>query len=45
MFKENGEVIHFGNPKVQASLNSNIFAISGQSDTKSTFLNGFQLNQ
>jgi nascent polypeptide-associated complex subunit beta len=35
MFKDNGEVIHFANPKVQASLGSNTFAISGASDTKS----------
>ncbi|CAF3545448.1 unnamed protein product [Rotaria sordida] len=35
MFKDNGEVIHFSNPKVQASLSSNTFAISGHSDTKS----------
>lgn len=34
MFKDNGEVIHFINPKVQASLGSNTFAISGPSDTK-----------
>ena len=34
MFKDNGEVIHFTNPKVQASLGSNTFAISGPSDTK-----------
>lgn len=34
MFKDNGEVINFANPKVQASLTSNIFAISGQSETK-----------
>lgn len=34
MFKDNGEVIHFTNPKVQASLSSNTFAISGPSDTK-----------
>ncbi len=34
MFKDNGEVIHFSNPKVQASLGSNTFAISGPSDTK-----------
>lgn len=34
MFKDNGEVLHFVNPKVQASLASNIFAISGHSDTK-----------
>jgi len=35
LFKDNGEVIHFANPKVQASLGSNTFAISGPSDTKS----------
>ncbi|CAF0980724.1 unnamed protein product, partial [Adineta ricciae] len=35
MFKDNGEVIHFTNPKVQASLGSNTYAISGPSDTKS----------
>ncbi|CAF1027293.1 unnamed protein product [Adineta ricciae] len=35
MFKDNGEVIHFSNPKVQASLGSNTYAISGPSDTKS----------
>jgi len=34
MFKDNGEVIHFVNPKVQASLSSNIFAISGNAETK-----------
>jgi len=34
MFKDNGEVLHFNNPKVQASLASNIFAISGHADTK-----------
>uniref|UniRef100_A0A1I8GL33 Transcription factor BTF3 n=1 Tax=Macrostomum lignano TaxID=282301 RepID=A0A1I8GL33_9PLAT len=28
MFKDSGEVIHFNNPKVQASLQSNTFAIS-----------------
>ena len=34
MFKDNGEVIHFVNPKVQASLQSNVFTISGHSETK-----------
>jgi len=36
MFKDSGEVIHFANPKVQASLGSNTFAISGHADTKCT---------
>ena len=34
MFKEDGTVIHFNNPKVQASLAANTFAITGQSETK-----------
>ncbi len=34
MFKEDGSVIHFNNPKVQASLGANTFAITGQSETK-----------
>ena len=34
MFKDSGEVIHFVNPKVQASLSSNVFTISGHSETK-----------
>jgi nascent polypeptide-associated complex subunit beta len=34
MFRDNGEVLHFVNPKVQASLSSNIFAISGHSENK-----------
>lgn len=34
MFKDNGEVIHFTNPKVQASLGSNTFSISGLAETK-----------
>ena len=38
MFKDSGEVLHFSNPKVQASLASNIFAISGQSETKRNLL-------
>ena len=38
MFKDSGEVLHFSNPKVQASLASNIFAISGPSETKRNFI-------
>ena len=38
MFKDTGEVIHFSSPKVQASLSSNTFAISGSSDTKSKLI-------
>ena len=34
MFKDDGNVIHFKNPKVQASLQANTFAISGTAETK-----------
>lgn len=34
MIKEDGTVIHFNNPKVQASLAANTFAISGHAESK-----------
>jgi len=34
MIKDDGTVIHFNNPKVQASLSSNVFAITGHGETK-----------
>ncbi|XP_075262977.1 transcription factor BTF3 homolog 4-like [Convolutriloba macropyga] len=34
MFKQDGTVIHFKNPKVQASLPANTFTITGASETK-----------
>merc|ERR1712127_1038590 len=34
MIKDDGSVIHFNNPKVQASLAANTFAISGHAETK-----------
>jgi len=33
-FKEDGKVVHFRNPKVQASVAANTYIISGPSDTK-----------
>mmetsp|Transcript_1067 Transcript_1067/g.2511 ORF Transcript_1067/g.2511 Transcript_1067/m.2511 type:complete len:168 (-) Transcript_1067:127-630(-) len=33
-FKEDGKVIHFVNPKVQASIAANTYIISGPSETK-----------
>lgn len=33
-FKEDGKVVHFKNPKVQASIAANTYIISGPSDTK-----------
>ncbi|EDO45155.1 predicted protein [Nematostella vectensis] len=35
MIKEDGTVIHFNNPKVQASLGANTFAVNGHAETKS----------
>ena len=34
MIKDDGQVLHFNNPKVQASLAANTFAINGHADTK-----------
>ena len=34
MFKDDGNVLHFTNPKVQASLQANTFAISGNCEDK-----------
>lgn len=34
MIKDDGTVIHFNNPKAQASLAANTFAITGHADTK-----------
>jgi len=34
LFKEDGKVIHFINPKVQASIGANTYIISGPSETK-----------
>jgi nascent polypeptide-associated complex subunit beta len=34
LFKEDGKVIHFTNPKVQASIAANTYIISGNSETK-----------
>jgi len=34
MIKDDGQVIHFNNPKVQASLQANTFAVTGHAETK-----------
>ncbi|KAI8884775.1 nascent polypeptide-associated complex subunit beta [Backusella circina FSU 941] len=34
MFKDDGKVIHFANPRVQAAANANTFAIHGRSTEK-----------
>ncbi|KAH9523663.1 Transcription factor BTF3 4 [Bulinus truncatus] len=34
MIKEDGQVLHFNNPKVQASLAANTFAITGHAENK-----------
>jgi len=35
MIKNDGTVIHFNNPKVQASLSANTFAVTGHAENKS----------
>ena len=35
LFKDDGNVIHFRNPKVQASIQSNTYVVSGANETKS----------
>ena len=35
LFKEDGKVIHFVNPKVQASIGANTYIVSGVGETKS----------
>ena len=44
LIKDDGQVIHFNNPKVQASLTANTFAITGHAETKSEYLNSLNLN-
>ncbi|CAN0130033.1 unnamed protein product [Lampetra planeri] len=34
MFKDDGTVIHFNNPKVQASVTANTFAVTGHAENK-----------
>jgi len=34
LIKDDGHVIHFNNPKVQASLTANTFAVTGHAETK-----------
>ena len=38
MIKDDGTVIHFNNPKVQAAPSANTFAVSGQAENKSELL-------
>lgn len=38
MYKNDGTVIHFNNPRTQASLSSNTFAITGHADIKNVSL-------
>ena len=34
LFKDDGRVVHFTNPKVQASIGANTYVVSGNSETK-----------
>ena len=41
MIKDDGTVIHFNNPKVQASPSANTFAVTGHGENKSMFFTTF----
>lgn len=41
MIKNDGTVIHFNNPKTQASLTANTFAITGHGETKQVSIFSF----
>lgn len=41
LIKNDGSVIHFNNPRTQASLQSNVFAITGHAETKNVSFRGF----
>ena len=34
LFRDDGKVVHFSNPKVQASIQANTYIISGNAETK-----------
>lgn len=36
MFKADGNIIHFRNPRVQASIAANTYVVSGAAETKGT---------
>lgn len=38
MIKDDGTVIHFNNPKVQASVPANTFSVTGSAENKRMFL-------
>ncbi|PAV75693.1 hypothetical protein WR25_08777 isoform B [Diploscapter pachys] len=40
MIKEDGTVIHFNNPKVQASVPANTFSVTGSAESKRKSKNG-----
>ncbi len=42
MIREDGQVIHFNNPKVQASIAANTFAITGHAETKRKYTTLFR---
>ena len=44
MIKEDGQVLHFNNPKVQASLAANTFAVTGHAENKRTYLKSSFIN-
>jgi NACalpha-BTF3-like transcription factor len=45
LFKDDGNVIHFAAPKVQASIAANTYVVSGNAETKSMYTNSSSSNQ
>jgi NACalpha-BTF3-like transcription factor len=43
MIKDDGRVLHFTNPKVQASLSANTFAVSGNPEDKRKWWGEFHI--
>lgn len=42
MIKDDGTVIHFNNPKVQASVPANTFSVTGSAENKRQFFRSFK---
>ena len=43
LIKNDGSVIHFNNPRTQASLQSNVFAITGYAETQNVISRSFYM--
>ena len=45
MFKEDGKVLHFSAPKVQAAVGSNLFSINGRGQDKGKLISLFLIDE